>query len=451
MSAIMLVISDLHVADGHRVLDGFGEQRQSALEGLLNAASTPGPLSHDVDVELIINGDCFDFLVIPPYDTGGTSNATIAIEKLARITTAHHAFFEALRAFIASPGRRITFIIGNHDIELCFAEVRAGIYEAIGIEQDLPAVHFCPTRFYKPLPDVYIEHGNVYDFWNRCSGGLWDEAGQLLIREPQTIALPVGSHYVQHASLPISLEYPYFDHFEPSMNTIRQIALLCLLNPEIVMETVRRTMEILSQPRKGLAHLAPGDEFIPARLFEHAMSDLAEFQQDAATRAPGWTEPSGADARQVQTNSVTEFTKLREALNLPPTEAIAALCTPTLYQMGESVAAGMHNILKSDPALHYAIAGHTHMVRIDPIKNGTRKQQVYLNTGSWTTRVALPAPGKITADLVAWLRRPDWTNIPLRDVTQMIFAIVNATTDGPSSANLCIWEGGKNGHYRVLA
>ncbi len=60
MTTIKLVISDLHLADGHAVLDGFGKYQQSALEGLLNATSTHDPLSQAGDVELIINGDSFE-------------------------------------------------------------------------------------------------------------------------------------------------------------------------------------------------------------------------------------------------------------------------------------------------------------------------------------------------------------------------------------------------------
>jgi UDP-2,3-diacylglucosamine pyrophosphatase LpxH len=457
MTTIKLVISDLHLADGHAVLDGFGEYQQSALAGLLNAASMHGPLSQAGDVELIINGDCFDFLTVPPYDTGGTSDADLAVEKLAKIISAHRPFFQALCTFIAQPGRRVTFITGNHDIDLCFAQIRAGIYDAIGIEQGAETVQFCPTRFYRPLPDVYIEHGNAYDFWNRDISELWDAQGQPLTHEPHSITLPSGSHYLQHAALPINLAYPYIDHFEPSMSILHQMALLSLINPQIVIGTVQHTLDLLSQPRDGLAQLAPGDELIPARLFEQAMLDLAEFYQDAATRHPGWAAPPGIDAERAQADTMTEFAMLREALNLPSLEAIAAACTPATYQMGESVAAGMHNVLRSDPTLRYAIAGHTHMVRIDPIKSKATEQQVYLNTGSWTTRVALPAPGEITAEVAAWLRRPDWTNIPLRDVTQFTFALIegereeNQTHRSPSSASLCVWKGGKNGHYRVLA
>jgi len=89
--------------------------------------------------------------------------------------------------------------------------------------------------------------------------------------------------------------------------------------------------------------------------------------------------------------------------------------------------------------LRYAIAGHTHMVRIDSVNNGA---QSYLNTASWSMRLALPAPGEVTPELVEWLRNPNWQHAPLRDVTQLTFALINTTPDGRSSASLCAWEGG---------
>src|SRR5437660_12705095 len=98
------------------------------------------------------------------------------------------------------------------------------------------------------------------------------------------ITLPVGSRYYQHASYPISLNFAYFDHFEPSMNSMRQIALLCLLSPETVLETAQHTMELLTEPRPALANLAEGEERLPAKLFEQAMLDFAAFQQDMVTR-----------------------------------------------------------------------------------------------------------------------------------------------------------------------
>lgn len=450
MSTMKLLLSDLHLADGHSILDCFGDMQQAAFDGLLSSTSS-SPLGNASDIELIINGDCFDFLVTPPYDTRGVTDNAIAMGKLERIIAAHPSFFIAIRQFIATEGRQVTFVTGNHDIELAFPAVQRRITQEIAGVPDHPAVQFCRSRFYRPLPDVYIEHGNHYDFWNHSIDGIWDAQGQPLATPPTTIPLSVGSRYFQHAAHPISLAYPYFDHFEPSMNSTRQIALLCLLDLQIIIETAQRTMSMLSEPRPALPNLAPGDEKTPAKLFEHAMRDFATYQQDMVTHKVDWDAPEGHENEQAVGNAVVEYTMLHEVLSQPLIEAVTAICTPTTYQMGESVAAGMHSVLAHDPSLGYASAGHTHMVRIDPLSNNAQPTQSYLNTGSWTPRFALPSPGEVTPELVEWLRKPDWQHIPLRDVTQLTFAMITTSPDSPSSASLCIWEGGSKGSYRVLA
>src|SRR5712692_8726420 len=122
MSSIKLIISDLHLADGDAMLDSFGEVQQAALEGLLAATRIGRPWGRADDIELIINGDCFDFLATAPYDTGGVSDVATAMEKLKKMMAAHGAFFETLRQFIGARGRHVTFITGNHDMELQFEE-----------------------------------------------------------------------------------------------------------------------------------------------------------------------------------------------------------------------------------------------------------------------------------------------------------------------------------------
>jgi UDP-2,3-diacylglucosamine pyrophosphatase LpxH len=445
MPKIKLVISDLHLADGHPVLDGFGDLQQSALEGLLNAASSNGSPSDAGDVEVIINGDCFDFLIMQPYEGHGATYPATALTKLEKVIAVHRPFFKALQRFISLPGRHVTFITGNHDVELGFQEVQARIRRVIweGGDQE-EGVDFCQARFYRPLPDIYIEHGNQHDFWNRICD-LWDEQGQPVTLRPGTITLPLGTRYIQRAAYPINLQYPYFDHFEPSMNLTRQVALLCLLNPEIVVTTVHHVMEMLSYSRMPLASLSPGEERIPIKLFEQAMIDFGAFQEDMVGHNPEFIEPLGQETAQV--DAMQEFAMMREAMSLPVIEAIKAICAPSVYRMAESTARGMQNVLYSDPALRYAIAGHTHMDRNDTISNGS---QVYLNTGTWTTRYAPPGPDEISPEMIEWLRRPDWNEIPLRDMTRLVFALIRTEEGAPSSANLCAWEGGVNGSYRVL-
>ena len=453
MSFFKFVISDLHIADGHPILDGFSERQQSALEGLLSAAQKPGLLGDAEDIELIINGDCFDFLAVSPYKTDGLANSSTAMEKLEEMIGAHRPFFAALKDFVALPGRHVTFIMGNHDVELAFEQVRDRIRQAIGA--DAVRINFCLSRFYCPLVDVWIEHGHQYDFWNHASL-LWDERGEPLSTHPSTLPLPLGTQYFQRAAYPISVQYPYFDHFEPAMDMMRQIAMLCLLNPALIKETAVRSMKMLSYAREPSAGARADGNAL--QLFEEAMADFLAFQQDMVDRKPDWHEPS----RQVsaQEEPISQFFRLREALQVyqqtldsgrPQAaslrEAIAAICTPGNYPVEENVTRGMHAVLINDPTLRYAIAGHTHMAQHDYV-NGAA--QVYLNTASWTSRFALPVFDEITPELMEWLRQPDWNEVPLRDVTQMIFVFIRAERGEPSRADLCVWEGGVDGHYRFL-
>lgn len=473
MTNRIVVLSDLHLANGHPIFDAFGARQQAAFEGLLRATEPGRPLGNageDGTIELIINGDCFDLLAIPPYLADGISTPAIARAKLETILPVHRPFFAALGRFLRIAGGRVMFLPGNHDIELGFIEAQAFVRQAIMDasadesgsagqstgDGDLAArISFSQTRFYRPLPAVYIEHGNQFDFWNHARD-LWDAGGYLFSPRPARLTLPVGSQYFQRASHPISTRYPYFDAFEPSIDSTRQIALLCLLNPDIVVEIAHRTMRMLSYPRTALAGLTSEEQYMPAMLFEKAMLDFAAFQQDMMAQNPAWqavdvflhTHP--ANQQDSQAEAIKQFVELREMLTLSPIEAARAILTPSVYQMGESVAMGMHNILRDDPTLRYGIAGHTHMLRRDRMKEG---MQVYLNTASWTKRSALPAAEQVTPALVEWLRHPADQPDPLRDMTSFVFALVDEQDEQdrqPATAKLCEWEGGLQGFYHEL-
>lgn len=454
MSRLKLIVSDLHLANGRAGLDSFGAQQQAALRGLLRATRPGGPLGNADDVEFIINGDCFDFLVIRPYLDEGIITPDIALHKWAKIQAAHSVFFEALRDFLQAPGRRITFMAGNHDIELAFAEVRQAIQHSIcdGDPAQERNLFFCETRYYRPLPDVHIEHGHHYDFWNNAEE-VWDEQGQPRSHQPDRLTLPIGTQYFQRAAYAVGMAYGYFDRLEPSIDSARQIALLCLFNPSLVIETAQRAMKMLSYPRVALESLGAGEERNPARLFEVAMLDFAAFQQDMMARkskwqaVEDWMQAHAAQPQDPRTEAIAEFYELREALSLPPIEAVKAILRPRHYAMGESVALGMQSVLRDNPTLRYAIAGHTHMLRHDTLNGGA---QMYLNTATWTKREEKPTPDDVTPELAQWLGEPWQATSPLRDRTEMIFALVRGEDGQASTADLCAWNGDEQGHYRIL-
>ena len=189
------------------------------------------------------------------------------------------------------------------------------------------------------------------------------------------------------------------------------------------------------------------------------MLDFAAFQQDMIAHKPEWQaidawmhahSPGQKDGKW-QSKAIAEFYELREALLLPPVEAVKALLEPKPYAMGESVALGMQCILRADSTLRYAIAGHTHMLRHDTLNDGTDGAQTYLNTATWTKRESTPTPNDVTPELAQWLREPWQTASPLQDITQIVFALVRGEDGQPSTASLCAWEDGEQGHYRVLS
>lgn len=460
MRTIKLIVSDLHVGDGERLLDGFGERQQAALEGLLAAAGrgVDGPLGQAEEVELILNGDCFDFLMSKPQDTGGVMHADVAVEKLRRIIAAHGPFFETLGRFVRQPGRRMTIMPGNHDMELCFAEVRSGIIEAMGMPQDDGRICFCLTPSYRPLPDIYIEHGHAYHFWCCDRSGLWAASGQVKTVNPHVMQLPLEARYVQNVAYQIVAHYPYLTRFEPSLGFTRQTALLCLLNPPVIVEAIQHIRELLDGGTQRLLPLDPGEESSPITLFEQSFKVLLAFQREMVARWSGWKEPSGKKAALLsQVRALMEVGMVRKTLSraskdMDLTKAVARIFTLMRAAKGDSVAAGVHTVLKSDPSLRYALAGHIHTECIDAIKSRMGEQQIYLNTGGWLKQLALPKPEEVTPELVLWLREPDWEHMPLREVTpRPVFALIHAADDGPSRTSLCWWEGGCNGQYRVLA
>jgi len=450
------VISDLHLADGHPILDGFGREQQAAFDGLLRATEPGGSLGDADSVELIINGDCFDLLTVQPYPGDGISTSAIAREKLTTIIAHHGAFFEALKRFLRVPGRFVTFIPGNHDIELVFPLAQKTICRAICGEERAANIVFSETRFYRPLPDVYIEHGHHYDFWNYAQDA-WDEEGQPLSPRPEWLTLPVGTQYFQRVSSPVSLRYPYFDHFDPGLGSIRQIALLCLLDPPIVIETAQRAMTMLSYPRVALEGLEPGEELMPVKFFQRAILDFAAFQQDMLERQSGWQAVDAllhaheSGRQDLRAENIKEYVALLAALAQPPVEAVRAILDRAVDPANHKVTLGMQQVLRGDPSLRYAIAGHTHHLYGDSVPGDTRHAQVYLNTASWTKHTTVPSGEEITRARIEWLGTPDKATSPLHDTTSYVFALIETEAGQSSTARLCAWESGTTGNYRNLA
>lgn len=177
-----VILSDLHLTDAEPVSDKRPywrayKQRRFFIDhdfGNLLEYVTSRARS---GVELILNGDTFDFdgIVSIPDETPGPiswlshlrgmpSEEWMSLYKADRIVEDHKAWFGALRTFLTgSDDRRVVFVIGNHDVELHWPSVQARIIEAIDLPDDaLDRVTFAPS-FYISGEDTYVSHGHLYD------------------------------------------------------------------------------------------------------------------------------------------------------------------------------------------------------------------------------------------------------------------------------------------------
>ncbi len=220
-----IVISDLHLSAGHQVegnpLEDFDSDEDFAafMEEIVAESERDG-----TDVELIVNGDAFEMLQVPHVDSFDptfvyaseqyhSSSEEDSARKMDIIIAGHALFFEALKLFlqVGPPRRTVTFVKGNHDLNLHWPAVQSRIrqaMEAIGGWQSLVAFE---ERIIS-REGIYVEHGNQYaEALDRIEDMEephdHDKLGQL--------AIPLGSWFVMNVFNKVEREKYWIDGIKP--------------------------------------------------------------------------------------------------------------------------------------------------------------------------------------------------------------------------------------------
>jgi UDP-2,3-diacylglucosamine pyrophosphatase LpxH len=185
-----VIVSDLHLSessapDPRRPLWMAYKRREFFVDDdfakfLAHVEQSAGP-----SIELILNGDIFDFdsvTQVPREDPrvdwlarrrGLGSQEWMSQYKIDVIIAEHPVFFAALAGFLER-GHRAIFVIGNHDVELYWPSVQRRICEALRtevaptlVEDAEPAAKPAPVVFchwfYLSRGDTYVSHGHQYD------------------------------------------------------------------------------------------------------------------------------------------------------------------------------------------------------------------------------------------------------------------------------------------------
>ena len=166
----------------------------------------------DYDVELILNGDIFNFLQVDyrsHYLTVITEDITL--EKMKYIIKGHKIFFEALKKFSHKEGNVITFIVGNHDQGMLWSKVRDYLDEILETTVRYKNIVYFFDGF-------HIEHGHMHEAANRVDPKKFFLKKNL----PEPILnLPLGSHFFIDFVLKVKEKHPHVDKIRPFSRLVR--------------------------------------------------------------------------------------------------------------------------------------------------------------------------------------------------------------------------------------
>ena len=174
----------------------------------------------DGSVELIFNGDLFDFDSVtvlpedPPYRIswaerrrGLGPEERKSLFKIRRILSDHDEWFAAVREFLEA-GHRVVFVIGNHDLELHWPSVQAEVVAAMDpTGERAHQVRFCEF-YYVSNGDTLVQHGNQFDAYCLCTDPVHPF---VQLRSEPRVRLPFGNLAQRYMLNGMGLFNPYVD------------------------------------------------------------------------------------------------------------------------------------------------------------------------------------------------------------------------------------------------
>ena len=225
MSKFTVVISDCHLSAG-RFFEGrlnahedfkFDDEMCEFLEYFSSGEfGVDIQTNLPVEVELFINGDYLDFLNVPfQGEFEDCITEEFALYKLECITAGHPRVMAALKEFAGRPGKRITYLIGNHDAELLFPRIREQITRLWDPQGQFPStrVEVIGERDRVRLPGgVEIHHGNQFEAVHVLNFNKPILKGSL---EKPILNLPWGSLYVLKIINRFKEEREFIDKVRP--------------------------------------------------------------------------------------------------------------------------------------------------------------------------------------------------------------------------------------------
>jgi UDP-2,3-diacylglucosamine pyrophosphatase LpxH len=217
-----IIISDCHLSGG-RIFEGalnphedfhFDEEMCALFRHFSTGLYGEGP-DGPVEVELFINGDYFDFLNVPYQgEFEDVITEEMSVFKAEAIIKGHPTVMAALRDFASRPGKKITYLIGNHDADLFFPRVRETIIRAWDPEGNFPSekVTLIADTDHVKWGAVEVHHGNQFEAVHVLN---FEKPLLESFNEQPVLNIPWGSFYVLKIVNRLKIEREYLDKVRP--------------------------------------------------------------------------------------------------------------------------------------------------------------------------------------------------------------------------------------------
>jgi len=453
----LFVISDLHLGGRPDVVDDSGNRVPGTsicssahlLSGFIDWIGEKVDRDHECEIEIVLNGDVFDYLCeleeYRPLPQNWSTDEELALKICTSLQTRYPSTSDnehsakgsplrALRDFL-SIGGKLTILIGNHDVELTFPQVRHWLKEQLNAGGK--KFDFIYDGEAYTVGDVLIEHGNRYDKWNVVDHDRLRRARSLMSRglHKQLAALPLGMRFVPpagsilvaHVYNNLKQQYRFLDLLKPETEAVVPLLLtLCPPSVQILSDLVKRlpwisqrlldtrgsasgrpanggylsSTDAAVEPKlKELLEVALGPgarEFFPEAFEVREVKERIQLSWEAG--APDSSLYDDLQALGTKLSKVGTFATLlapatekqtlqrlhKALLNLPSGRTFDLRAEDTEY-----ISAAKR--ILTPGRFKAVVFGHTHLPKYIQISDENNNSQgLYINTGTWANTMRVP-------------------------------------------------------------
>jgi UDP-2,3-diacylglucosamine pyrophosphatase LpxH len=390
MSRTLFVISDLHIGgrEGFQICSPAGRALLADFLRWVASLAEKGE-----DIHLVVNGDAVDFLAEEPFAEFTPDNDE-ARAKLQSILDSSTAVWGAFRR-VAEAGAELTFLLGNHDLELALPGPHHLLRKTIGPGR----VTFLFDNEALDLGEVLIEHGNRYDAWNIVDHDKLRSVRSALSRResPPDFPAPAGSRLVINVMNGVKEELRFVDLLKPENDAM--LPLLAALSPASATQIrliidYQRQMKRVRFTDEG----SPVDSANISAADDGGMSRGGELDAGAQL-ARTLLDADAADSANISFSDDLDFLQLWRASGNAARrgELLDRLYIAFRHRLGaQSEAFKVDRELpeyltaaesSARRGFKLVLYGHTHLVKRMPLAGGNAR---YINTGTWADLMMLP-------------------------------------------------------------